>query len=238
MLIDIDNLSVCFGDQRAVDGVSLAMDAGERLAIVGESGSGKSTLARALIGLVAKPGIVTAQRFVIDGHDMRTTDWRKVRGHTIGLMLQDPRYSLHPTMGIASQIAEVTKRPAADCLAEVGLSPDIAKRYPHQLSGGQGQRAYLAMTLAQAPRLLIADEPTSALDPPLALQMMALLDERMQAHGMGLLLITHDIDLAMRSCPRLLVMQEGRVIEELRDGKTPTHSFTKRLLQSVPRLAC
>ncbi|MBF0269721.1 MAG: ABC transporter ATP-binding protein [Alphaproteobacteria bacterium] len=241
MLIDVRDLSVRFGGRAVVDGVSLGLLPGERMAIVGESGSGKSTLARALLGLVAHPGQVGAGRLVIDGTEMsraKQSDWRKIRGRIVGLMLQDPRYSLHPTMTIGQQIGEVANRPIGDCLAEVGLSPDIAQRYPHQMSGGQGQRAYLAMTLAQRPKLLIADEPTSALDPPMAAQMMALLDERMTAQGMGLLLITHDIELAMQACPRLLVMQDGRIVEELAQGQTPVHPFTQRLIRSIPRLPC
>ncbi len=241
MLIDVHDMSVRFEGRAAVDGVSLGLLPGERMAIVGESGSGKSTLARALLGLVAHPGQVSAGRLVIDGTEMsraKQSDWRKIRGRIVGLMLQDPRYSLHPTMTIGQQIGEVANRPIGECLAEVGLSPDIAKRYPHQMSGGQGQRAYLAMTLAQQPKLLIADEPTSALDPPMAAQMMALLDERMTAQGMGLLLITHDIELAMQACPRLLVMQDGRIVEKLAQGQTPEHPFTQRLIRSIPRLPC
>ncbi|CAA6606220.1 dipeptide transporter; ATP-binding component of ABC superfamily (fragment) [Rhodospirillaceae bacterium LM-1] len=241
MLIDVQNLSVRFRGKSAVDGVSLQLSLGERVAIVGESGSGKSTLGRALLGLVAHPGLVVSDRLSIDGSEMSRagqSDWRKIRGRIIGLMLQDPRYSLHPTMTIGQQIGEVADRAVGDCLAEVGLSPDIARRYPHQMSGGQGQRAYLAMALAQHPKLLIADEPTSALDPPMAAQMMALLGERMSAERMGLLLITHDIDLAMQTCPRLLVMQDGRIVEELLQGQTPAHPFTQRLIQSIPRLPC
>lgn len=241
MLIDIDNLSVRFGAGNVVDGVGLSLQAGERVALVGESGSGKSTLGKALMGLVARPGLVTADRFEIDGQDMRNatqSDWRRIRGRKIGLMLQDPRYSLHPTMTIGQQIGEITSRPISELLAEVGLAPDIAQRYPHQLSGGQGQRAYLAMTLAQSPRLLIADEPTSALDPDLAMQVMGLIERQAGAHGMALLLITHDVELAQQHATRILVMQEGRIVEELPPGAAAVHPFTQRLIASIPRMPC
>jgi peptide/nickel transport system ATP-binding protein len=241
MLIDLEKLSVVFEDKRAVDEVSLQMAEGERVAVVGESGSGKSTLARALIGLVSKPGQVCAKRFRIDGQDMMKAadkDWRRLRGRKLGLLLQDPRYCLHPTMTIGRQIAETGERNIAERLGEVELSPDIALRYPHQVSGGQGARAYLAMVLAQRPRLLIADEPTSALDPPLALRMMELIGERIKAHGMGLLLITHDILLAGQHGQRLLVMQDGRVVEEMKPDGTPRHPFTRRLFDAIPRMPC
>ncbi|MBF0167171.1 MAG: ABC transporter ATP-binding protein [Alphaproteobacteria bacterium] len=242
MLIDAQNLCVRFGAKRAVDDVCLSLARGGRLAVVGESGSGKSTLGKALMGLVARPGIVSSERLEIEGRDMRSalpSQWQAVRGRSIGLMMQDPRYCLNPVMTIGRQIAECNApTPVEDCLAEVDLSPGIAKRYPHQLSGGQGQRAYLAMVLALSPQLLIADEPTSALDPPLALQMMELIEKRMQARGMALLLITHDIDLARRTCPRLIVMQDGKAVEELASGAEPKHPFTRRLIACVPRLAC
>ncbi|TAN49758.1 MAG: ABC transporter ATP-binding protein [Rhodospirillales bacterium] len=288
MLIDVRNLCVSFGGKPAVDGVSLSLAKGERLAqdrstpshlggtglnvnpslkqidradsrpqskpengfdfkrpalaVVGESGSGKSTLARALLGLAERPAVVSAERFEIAGQDMRmasSKQWRRVRGRTIGLMLQDPRYCLNPVMSIGAQIAEC--RPdtsVAECLAEVELSPDIAKRYPHELSGGQGQRAYLAMVLALSPMLLVADEPTSALDPPLALQMKDLIERRILARNMALLLITHDIELAQGMAPQLLVMQDGKVVEEIKAGQAPSHPFTRRLFAAVPRLAC
>ncbi|MDK9721495.1 MAG: ABC transporter ATP-binding protein [Rhodospirillales bacterium] len=241
MLIEIRNLSVRFGAGKAVDGASLSLRAGEKVALVGESGSGKSTLGRALMGLVAGPGIVAFDKFEIDGQEMRNAkqaDWRRLRGRKIGLMLQDPRYSLHPTMTIRQQIGEITSRPVEELLAEVGLAPDIAARHPHQLSGGQGQRAYLAMTLAQSPLLLIADEPTSALDPDLAAQVMDLIERQTGAQGMALLLITHDIDLAQEHCARILVMQEGRIVEELMANATPLHPFTQRLIASIPSLPC
>lgn len=238
MLIEAKGVVIRFADKTAVDGADLSIDAMERIAIVGESGSGKSTLARTLLGLLPE-ATVAFEKLVIDGHDMqgaKQSDWRKLRGSKIALMLQDPRYSLHPTMTIADQIGEVAKRPVADCLAEVGLDAAIAHRFPHQLSGGQGQRAYLAMALAQGPKLLIADEPTSALDPDLARQMMDLILEKASACGMALLLITHDIELAIKSCSRLLVMREGRVVETLESGQSPAHPFTRRLIEAIPRM--
>lgn len=241
MLIDIANLKVSFGTKLIVNSVSLSLKAGERVALVGESGSGKSTLGRALMGLVAAPGVVAFDKFEIDGQDMRNAkhaDWRQLRGRKIGLMLQDPRYSLHPTMTIRRQIGEITSRPVEELLAEVGLEPEIAQRYPHQLSGGQGQRAYLAMTLAQSPFLLIADEATSALDPEMAVQVMKQINRQANACGMALLLITHDIDLALQHAKRLLVMQEGRIVEELSPDADPVHPFTRRLIAAIPRMPC
>lgn len=238
MLIDCRNLTVRFPGKTAVDGVDLRLNEGERIAVVGESGSGKSTLARALLGLLPK-GRMTADGLTIAGRDMRQAadaDWRELRGGVIGLMLQDPRYSLHPTMTVGQQIGEVARRSVADCLAEVGLAPDIANRYPHQLSGGQGQRAYLAMVLAQNPRLLIADEPTSALDPDLASQVMDLILSKTAESNRSLLLVTHDIEMALGNCRRLLVMKDGCIVEELMSGDEPRHPFTRRLIEAIPRM--
>ena len=250
------NLKVAFptrsGVVQAVRGVSLEVGR-ERFGIVGESGSGKSTLGRAILGLLPS-ATVTADRLAFDGIDLLRADrrtWRTLRGGRVGMILQDPKYSLNPVMRVGEQIAEcvrdhaglrgrAAKRRVLDLLADVRIhDPErVARAFPHELSGGMGQRAMIAMMLAGEPDLLIADEPTSALDVTVQLQVLAILDDLVRVRGMGLIFISHDLELVATFCDRVAIMYAGRVIEELpaRELDRAGHPYTRGLLGCLPRL--
>jgi peptide/nickel transport system ATP-binding protein len=235
-LLEIEDLRVTVGGHRAVAGVSFAMGPravtrGERLGIVGESGAGKSMLARAILRLLPPGAAMSATRLAFDGVDLAATGeaaMRRLRGRRIALVLQDPRFSLNPAMRIGDQIAEglrahaglsgAAARDRALALIEavrLGEPETIYRRYPHQLSGGMGQRAMIAMMLAPDPELLIADEPTSALDASVAAGILALLDAEATRRGMAVILISHDLDLVASFCDRVLVMKDGVIVEAL-----------------------
>ena len=233
---------------RAVDGVDLTVAAGECVGIVGESGSGKSTLARAMVQLL--PNVSMSElsgRVMFDGADIaampRPALRRLRRQSSFSIVFQDPLGYLNPTRRVGVQIAEAlpdasrrAARPAVHALLdEVGL-PDpavIARRYPHELSGGMRQRVLIAVALASAPRLLVADEPTTALDATVQLQVLRLLRRLHRDRGMALALVTHDMGLVAELCDRVYVMQAGQVVEEadvftLFDA--PRHPTTARLV--------
>ncbi|MGH7154804.1 MAG: ABC transporter ATP-binding protein, partial [Acetobacteraceae bacterium] len=237
MLVEIDNLRVVFptpsGPFEAVRGVSLALGQ-EKLGIVGESGSGKSLSARAILRLLPGEAKVTADRLTFDGIDiMSATEnvMRRIRGRRAGLILQDPKYSLNPVMPVGRQIAEawqvhkggsrrVAEKAAVDLLDQVRIRDPahVAGLYPHELSGGMGQRVMIAMMLAPDPELLIADEPTSALDATVQAEILRLIDDLVSRRGMGLILISHDLPLVSHFCDRVMVMYAGRVMELLAAG--------------------
>ena len=244
-LLAVDNLSVRFGDCAVVRDVSLAMRR-ERVGIVGESGAGKSMLGRAIMGLLPSAATMTGS-VAIDGAPFAPA----MRGGTVALILQDPRFSLNPAMTIGDQIAEVlrrhrgmsgraARREAVDGLDAVRIrDPEqVYGKYPHQLSGGMGQRAMIAMMLAPNPALLIADEPTSALDASVAGGVLALLDDEVTKRGMGILFISHDLDLVANFCDRVLVMKGGAIVEALpaRDLPNARHPYTRQLLAARLRL--
>src|ERR1700677_1103841 len=207
---------------------SISFDVGiERVALVGESGSGKSLTARAVMGLLARPLEARATRLEFDGEDLRSLPqrrWDRLRGSKMALVLQDARYALNPVLTVGRQIEEMfvlhdkavdRKRRTREVLSAVGLADArVARSYPHQLSGGMGQRAMLAMMLANSPKLLITDEPTSALDADLRTQVLELMCERAFTQSMGLLLISHDLRQVARYCDRALVMYRGRIVDE------------------------
>ena len=237
-LLEIENLHVRVGGHDAVRGVSFAMDR-ERLGIVGESGAGKSMLARAIVGLLPK-GATTRGRIAFAGGPVVPA----MRGRRIALVLQDPRFSLNPAMRIGDQIAEVVpgrgKSEALRLLEAVQIRDPalVYRRYPYQLSGGMGQRAMIAMMLAPNPDLLIADEPTSALDAGVANDILALLDAEAARRNMGVILISHDLDLVASFCDRVLVMKDGAIVEAsdaARLGET-TNPYTRQLLSARLRL--
>ena len=256
-LLEVEDLRVSFptptGPFDAVRGVSFALGR-ERLGIVGESGSGKSLTGRSLMGLLPPNARLSARRLAFDGIDLLRADARTLRGlrgRRISLVLQDPKYSLNPVMRIGEQIAEATRvhrgGTAADArgralemLESVRIrDPErVARLYPHEVSGGMGQRIMIAMMLAPEPDLLIADEPTSALDVTVQMQVLAILDDLVAKRGMGLIFISHDLDLVASFCDRVLVMYGGRVMEECRarDLASATHPYTRGLLDSLPRI--
>jgi peptide/nickel transport system ATP-binding protein len=258
MLVDIQNLRIAFptptGFSEAVRGVSLRLGA-EKLGIVGESGSGKSLTARALLRLLPGSARVTADTLSFDGIDILTSSeraMRRIRGKRAGLILQDPKYALNPVMTAGQQIAEAwrthkggSKRhamaAAIDLLDQVRIRDPrrVASAYPHELSGGMGQRVMIAMMLAPDPELLIADEPTSALDATVQAEILRLMDELVTSRGMGLLLISHDLPLVGRFCDRVIVMYAGQVMEELAAGNLAhaNHPYTRGLLDCLPSLS-
>jgi peptide/nickel transport system ATP-binding protein len=256
-LLTVDDLRITFptrnGPSEVVRGVSFTLGR-ERLGIVGESGSGKSQTGRALLGLTPAPGKATAKRLEFEGIDLRAATpatWRSLRGVRISMVMQDPKFSLNPVMTIGRQIVEAyrtqkggAKRDARDraiaMLEAVQIrDPDrVFNAYPHELSGGMGQRAMIAMMLITEPDLLIADEPTSALDVTVQLEVLGILDRLVADRGMGLIFISHDLRLVSSFCDRVLVMYAGRIVEELRasDLAQAQHPYTQGLFACLPRI--
>jgi peptide/nickel transport system ATP-binding protein len=256
-LLSVENLRISFpsprGDVEVVKGLSFTLGR-ERLGIVGESGSGKSMTGRALMGLIPRPGRVTADRMAFEGQDLRglsEAGFRRLRGARMGMILQDPKFSLNPVMRVGEQIAEAlafhTSLPrhlrlakAAAMLEAVRISdPErVLRLYPHEISGGMGQRVMIAMMVILEPALMIADEPTSALDVSVRAQILDILDDLVRRRGMGLILISHDLAMVARWCDRVLVMFNGRVVEECRADRLheATHPYTRGLLAAVPRI--
>lgn len=256
-LLTVENLRVRFpsrtGYTEAVRGVSFTVGR-EKLGIVGESGSGKSVTGRSLLRLVAPPGEVTADRIDFDGTDLLRASERKmreIRGQRISMVMQDPKFSLNPVMTVGRQIAEAyrvhtrasrseARRRTLDMLQAVRIrDPErVFDLYPHEVSGGMGQRIMIAMMLIPDPDLLIADEPTSALDVTVQMQVLAIMDELCGSRGMGLIFISHDLNLVASFCDRILIMYAGRVVESCRAGElhAAKHPYTRGLLDSMPRL--
>jgi peptide/nickel transport system ATP-binding protein len=257
-LVEISDLRIRFptpgGEVEAVRGVSLTMGR-EKLGIVGESGSGKSLTGRALLRILPPSARMTAETLRFDGIDLLTADMptmRALRGARIGLVMQDPKFSLNPVMTIGAQMLESLQahsrigrkegfEKAAALLESVRIR-DVARvlgAYPHELSGGMGQRAMIAMMLAPDPDLLIADEPTSALDASVQATILELIGELVASRGMGLMLISHDLKLVSRFCDRVCVMYAGRVVETLsaRDLAHASHAYTQGLLACLPDIA-
>ena len=252
-LLEVENLGVSFGAFKAVDGVSLTVNAGEVVGIVGESGSGKSVTALALMGLIDEPGKVGATRLAFDGRDlltMRDKDRRQMLGRDIAMIFQDPMTSLNPCFTVAFQLIETLRiheggsskalrARALQLLRDVDI-PDAERRldaYPHQLSGGMSQRVMVAMAIACNPRLLIADEPTTALDVTIQAQMLALLIKLQRERGMALVLITHDLGVVAEVAQRVMVMYAGQVVETAavpQIFEAPRHPYTEALLSALP----
>jgi peptide/nickel transport system ATP-binding protein len=256
-MLTVEKLRVAFptrtGLVDAVRGVSLEVGR-EKVGIVGESGSGKSTLGRAIVGLLPSQAVVSADRLEFEGLDLlraRSTQWRELRGGRIGMILQDPKHALNPVMRVGAQIAEslrdhqslrgrVAWERVLDLLADVRIRDPrrVARAWPHELSGGMGQRVMIATMLAGEPDLLIADEPTSALDVTVQLQVLAILDDLVAKRGMGLVFISHDLELVATFCDRVAIMYAGRVVETCaaKDLHAARHPYTRGLLGCLPRL--
>lgn len=254
-LLDVQNLRVTFdtetGPVEAVRGVSFSLGR-ERLGIVGESGSGKTLTGRALLGLTPTNGVTTAKRLDFDGIDLRNATpatWRSLRGARMSMVMQDPKFSLNPVMTIGKQLIEAVRlhgrrdeaRDKAFAMLEAVQIQDPARvmaSYPHELSGGMGQRAMIAMMLVTEPDLLIADEPTSALDVTVQIEVLRILDDLVNDRGMSLLFISHDLRLVSTFCDRVLVMYAGRVVEEIDAANLhkAEHPYTRGLLNCLPKI--
>ncbi|WP_411569880.1 ABC transporter ATP-binding protein [Pectobacterium cacticida] len=254
-LMEVENLRVSFVNGGAVTdavrGVSFRLGC-EKLAIVGESGSGKSTVGRALLQLHPHSARVTADTLRFGDIDLLKADearMRQIRGKRISMIMQDPKYSLNPVVCVGDQIAEaylahhkVSHREAKEKVMEmlevvrIRQPERVYHLYPHEISGGQGQRIMIAMMLITEPEIVIADEPTSALDVSVRLQVLAMLDDLVSERGLGLIFISHDINLVRSFCDRVLVMYAGRVVESIAaaDLDNAQHPYTRGLLNSLP----
>jgi peptide/nickel transport system ATP-binding protein len=239
----------------AVDGVSFTLSRGESLAVVGESGCGKTLMALALVGLPPASSRVTGS-IRIAGRELAgagESEWRRIRGGQIGFVFQEPGAAFDPVLTVGAQIREAIRAHrrvesraarglALERLEEVGF-PDPRRgmeEYPHRLSGGMKQRAFLAIALASDPAVLVADEPTTALDATVAAQVLDLLDRLRVERGLALLLISHDLGVVAHHSGRLLVLYAGRVVEEARTVdffRAPLHPYSRGLLAAVPRLS-
>jgi peptide/nickel transport system ATP-binding protein len=256
-LLEVADLRVSFRTPRgiveAVRGVSFTMGR-EKLGIVGESGSGKTLTGRSILRLLPPGAELRASRLAFDGTDLLNASpsaLRQLRGRRLAMVMQDPKFSLNPVMRVGDQIAEayrahseataaVAREKALAMLAAVRIRDPqrVYDLYPHEVSGGMGQRIMIAMMLAPDPALLVADEPTSALDVTVQMQVLAILDDLVSERGMGLVLISHDLTLVASFCDRVLVMYGGRVVEalEARNLARAQHPYTRGLMACLPRL--
>jgi peptide/nickel transport system ATP-binding protein len=256
-LLTVDDLHVRIPTTRgvvaAVRGVSFVLGR-EKLGIVGESGSGKTMTGRAILRLVPPPGEIAAAAMRFDGRDlMRASEreFRGIRGRRIAMVMQDPKFSLNPVMPVGRQVAEAyrvhfragaaeAQAKALEMLRAVRIrDPErVFRAYPHELSGGMGQRIMIAMMLVPDPDLLIADEPTSALDVTVQMQVLAIIDDLVTQRGMGLIFISHDLNLVASFCDRVLIMYGGRVVESCRASELSQarHPYTRGLLASLPQI--
>ncbi len=256
-LLEIRNLSVDFpsgsGIMHAVEGVDLTLESGDVLGIVGESGSGKSVTMMALMGLVAFPGRVRADRLYFDGHDLQAMSPKQrsaVTGKDLAMIFQDPTTSLNPCFTIGFQLAETLKlhlgmdsaaarRRSVELLEQVGIPAPQSrlKAYPHQMSGGMNQRVMIAIAIACNPKLLIADEPTTALDVTIQAQILDLLRSLQKDRGMALVLITHNMGVVSQMAQRIGVMYAGQILEQ-RPAQdlfnAPWHPYTEALMAAMP----
>ncbi|MGK9171430.1 ABC transporter ATP-binding protein [Inquilinus limosus] len=256
-LLTVEDLRVRFSTPRglveAVRGVSFTVGR-EKLGIVGESGSGKSTIGRSILRLHPGSAQMTARRFEFRGIDLLTASEREmlgVRGRRISMILQDPKFALDPVMTVGEQIAEAYRRHRKASRAEareqalamleavrIRNPGHVYGQYPHQVSGGMGQRVMIAMMLIPEPDLIIADEPTSALDVTVRLQVLAILDDLVSERGIGLIFISHDLNLVRSFCDRVLIMYAGRVVESIAaaDLENVQHPYSRGLLDALPRI--
>ncbi len=256
-LLTVEDLQVRIptnkGTVEAVRGVSFALGR-EKLGIVGESGSGKTMTGRAILRLVPPPGEIAATAIRFGGRDLMQASERElrgIRGRRIAMVMQDPKFSLNPVMTVGRQVAEACRAHARTDAAQARAKamemlravrirdPErVYRAYPHELSGGMGQRIMIAMMLVPGPDLLIADEPTSALDVTVQMQVLAIIDDLVTQRGMGLIFISHDLNLVASFCDRVLIMFGGRIVESCRASELAQarHPYTRGLLASLPQI--
>lgn len=256
-LLHIKNLNVIFpspkGDFHAVKDICFSMGK-QKIGIVGESGSGKTVTGRAILKLLPASARISADAVEFDGQDIlhkSEKEMRGIRGRGIAMVMQDPRYSLNPVRTVGRQIEEsylahrnVSRKEAVRRTLEMLEAVRIRKPervyglYPHEVSGGMGQRIMIAMMLIPEPALLIADEPTSALDVTIQLQILAILDDLVTRRGMGLIFISHDLELVSSFCDRVIILYAGRIMEvcEAKELHLSRHPYTRGLLDCLPRI--
>jgi len=257
VLLDVKNLNVYFpspkGDIHAVRNISFCVGK-KKVGIVGESGSGKSVTGRAVLKLLPSHARIKADRIKFKNENLlekSEKEMRKIRGQGISMVMQDPKYSLNPVRCVGRQIEEAylthinvsgkeaRKRTLAMLEAVRIRDPEkVYKLYPHEVSGGMGQRIMIAMMLIPEPSLLIADEPTSALDVTIQLQVLAILDDLVTKRGMGLIFISHDLELVASFCDEVIIMYGGRIMEicSAADLHKSSHPYTRGLLNCLPRI--
>ena len=257
-LLEVDSLAVEYrarrGIIRAVDSVSFSLDKGETLGLVGESGSGKSTLGHSLIRLLPYPGFIVGGHIRIGGKDILSypeEEMLSIRGEKIGFIFQDPMTSLNPVKKIGSHLVELIRTHKTDvskeealkravvALSDVGISTERINDYPHQFSGGMRQRIMIALAIALNPEIVIADEPSTALDVIVQAKILDLLERLRDAHGMALILITHDVSVVLERCEKAIVMYAGNFVEctdSVALHKDPKHPYTQGLLRTVPNI--
>ncbi|HNX30484.1 MAG TPA: ABC transporter ATP-binding protein [Holophaga sp.] len=258
-LLDVSELRVIFhtyrGTIKALNGVELWLNRGERLGVVGESGCGKSVTSLALMQLIQQPGEITGGRIMFDGRDLMTLSEKEldgVRGREMATIFQEPVAALNPVMKAGAQVAEnvlraqpglsraETRAEVERMLSVVGLDPKrVADHYPHELSGGMAQRVMIAMALSSSPKLLIADEPSSALDVTIQAQILNLLNELVRTFNYSALLITHDMGVAAEFCDRIAVMYAGNTVEyasTLDLFAKPLHPYSCGLFKAIPKI--
>ncbi|MDJ0387154.1 ABC transporter ATP-binding protein [Roseomonas sp. E05] len=259
-LLEVENLQTHFrtpdgGVNRAVDGLSFSVEAGETVAIVGESGCGKSVTSMSILRLIPEPPGKIAGAIRFNGRDLlklSDREMRAIRGNEISMIFQEPMTSLNPVLTIGKQIGEALRlhqglskaqaeAKAVEMLTLVGIpAPDKrVKEYPHQLSGGMRQRVMIAIALACNPKLLIADEPTTALDVTIQAQILDLMRDLKRTVGAAIVLITHDLGVVAEVAERVIVMYAGRKVEEAKVEelfRAPKHPYTQGLLGAVPKL--
>jgi peptide/nickel transport system ATP-binding protein len=256
-LLNIKNLNVVFpgprGDFHAVKNICFSMGK-QKIGIVGESGSGKTVTGRAILKLLPASARISADVLEFNGQDILNKsekEMRGIRGRGIAMVMQDPRYSLNPVRTVGSQIEEsylahrdVSRKEAIRRTLEMLEAVRIRKPervyglYPHEVSGGMGQRIMIAMMLIPEPALLIADEPTSALDVTVQLQVLEILNELMTRRGMGLIFISHDLELVSSFCDRVIILYAGRIMEicEAKALHHSRHPYTRGLLNCLPKI--
>lgn len=253
-VLSVNDLRVSFGAVPILRGISFELESGKTLGVVGESGCGKSMTGLALMGMVPRPGLVTGS-IQFEGNEwvgQRESEWSKIRGDRIAMVMQDPFSSLNPVMRVGDQIAEVYRlhhgnskaeawKRAVEMLDRVGIpEPDFAaKKYPHQMSGGQRQRVVIAIAFAAHPTVLVADEPTTALDVTLQAQVLELIQDLEKEHSTAVIFISHDIGVISEVSDSIAVFYAGQIVEYgpaesvLTD---PEHPYTRALLGAVPRV--
>ena len=261
-LLELRNVSTHYVSQRgtrvvrAVEDVSLSLNAGQTLGIVGESGSGKSTLALTLLRVLPPAARIAGGQILLEGEDLvpkPEEDMRRIRGKKIAMILQDPMASLNPLFTIGDQVGEPIRlhekatrkdawRRAIDLLKAVRIpaAETRVRQYPHEMSGGMRQRIVGAIGISCEPRLLIADEPTTSLDLTIQAQYLNLLRDLQKEHRLGLIFITHNLGIVAKMCDLLVVMYAGRVVESGPVAQVfdrPHHPYTEALLNSIPRMS-